>query len=33
MGDVGIAESGVDEPQNLCLASGDAEPGEVRWDG
>jgi hypothetical protein len=33
MGDVSVAEPGVDKPQNLCLASGEPESGQVRWDG
>ena len=32
MGDVSVAEPGVDKSQNLCLASGDPESGQVRWD-
>ena len=29
-GDIGVAEAGIDEPEDLCLADGDAESGEVR---
>jgi hypothetical protein len=33
MGDFGIAESSLDEPQNLSLPGCDAESGQVWWDG